>query len=243
MISYTITACNEEKELLILLDTLSNYITDDDELIIQLDSERLTDGIKEVVDQYLYTIKNMTIIEFPLNNDFSRFKNNLKKKKKDKQEVTAAPAPATPRNTNTQKGKKKGKGKGKDGSTPRNTPRSTNNNNTTPRGTALTAEEKARTPCMFFAYKMCHAGNDCAFLHDEKNLYKGPAPRVVANGERKDSKVTPKPKVAAGAAVVCAQMAVASGQTTSEQATSHPVQTTCLTERVKEVMRSHAKHS
>ena len=79
MISYTITACNEEKELLILLDTLSNYITDDDELIIQLDSERLTDGIKEVVDQYLYTIKNMTIIEFPLNNDFSRFKNNLKK--------------------------------------------------------------------------------------------------------------------------------------------------------------------
>ena len=62
-----------------MLDTLSNYITDDDELIIQLDSERLTDGIKEVVDQYLYTIKNMTIIEFPLNNDFSRFKNNLKK--------------------------------------------------------------------------------------------------------------------------------------------------------------------
>ena len=79
MISYTITACNEEKELLILLDTLSNYITDDDELIIQLDSERLTDGIKEVVDQYLDTIKNMTVIEFPLNNDFSRFKNNLKK--------------------------------------------------------------------------------------------------------------------------------------------------------------------
>ena len=90
---------------------------------------------------------------------------------------------------------------------------------------------------------MCHAGNDCAFLHDEKNLYKGPAPRVVANGERKDSKVTPKPKVAAGAAVVCAQMAVASGQTTPEQATSPRAQTMCLTERVKEVMRSHARHS
>ena len=79
MISYTVTACNEEKELLILLDTLSNYITDDDELVIQLDSEKLTTEIKDVVDQYLETIKNMVVIEFPLDNDFSRFKNNLKK--------------------------------------------------------------------------------------------------------------------------------------------------------------------
>ena len=79
MISYTVTACNEEKELLILLDTLSNYITDDDELVIQLDSEKLTTEIKDVVDQYLDTIKNMVVIEFPLDNDFSRFENNLKK--------------------------------------------------------------------------------------------------------------------------------------------------------------------
>ncbi len=110
-------------------------------------------------------------------------KNKKKKKKKNKQEVSAAPAPATPQDTQTQKGKKKGKGKSKGSSTPRNTPRSTNNGNTTPRGTPLTAEEKARSPCMCYAYKMCHAGNDCSFLHDEKNLYKGPAPRVVASGE------------------------------------------------------------
>ena len=79
MISYTITACNEEKELLVLLDTLSEYITDDDELVIQLDSERLTYEIRNVVDQYLETIKNLTVVEFPLNNDFSTFKNNLKR--------------------------------------------------------------------------------------------------------------------------------------------------------------------
>jgi hypothetical protein len=79
MISYTITACNEDKELAILLDTLSQYITNDDELIIQLDSERLTEEVREVVYGYLESIKNFLILEFPLDNDFSRFKNNIKK--------------------------------------------------------------------------------------------------------------------------------------------------------------------
>lgn len=79
MISYTITACNEEQELLALLDTLSSHINDDDELIIQFDVDRVTDGVREVVDQYLEVIKNMIVIEFPLANDFSAFKNNLKR--------------------------------------------------------------------------------------------------------------------------------------------------------------------
>jgi hypothetical protein len=78
MISYTITACNEDKELAILLDTLSQHITDDDELIIQLDSERLTEEVREVVYGYLESIKNFSVLEFPLDNDFSRFKNNIK---------------------------------------------------------------------------------------------------------------------------------------------------------------------
>lgn len=79
MISYTITACDEEKELLILLDTLTPHITDDDELIIQLDSGRVTSEVRMVIDQYLETVKNMIVVEFPLENDFSRFKNNLKR--------------------------------------------------------------------------------------------------------------------------------------------------------------------
>lgn len=79
MISYTITACDEERELLILLDTLTPHITDEDELIIQLDSGNVTQEVRTVVDQYLETVKNMIVIEFPLENDFSRFKNNLKR--------------------------------------------------------------------------------------------------------------------------------------------------------------------
>lgn len=79
MISYTVTACNEEQELLTLIDTLSPHINDDDELIIQFDADRVTDGVREVVDQYLEVIKNMIVVEFPLANDFSSFKNNLKR--------------------------------------------------------------------------------------------------------------------------------------------------------------------
>jgi len=79
MISYTITACNEEKELLTLLDSITPHISDEDELIIQLDVDRATDEVKSVVDQYLDSVKNMVVIEFPLANDFSSFKNNLKK--------------------------------------------------------------------------------------------------------------------------------------------------------------------
>jgi hypothetical protein len=79
MISYTITACDEERELLILLDALTPHITDEDELIIQLDSGRVTEEVRTVVDQYLENVKNMIVIEYPLENDFSRFKNNLKR--------------------------------------------------------------------------------------------------------------------------------------------------------------------
>lgn len=79
MISYTITACNEERELLTLLDTIAPFITDDDELIIQLDLEKVTDEVRQVVDRYLDSIKNMVVIEFPLSKDFSTFKNNLKR--------------------------------------------------------------------------------------------------------------------------------------------------------------------
>ncbi len=78
MISYTITACNEEKELLNLLESLTPHITDDDQLVIQLDIERVTQEVREGVYQYLDKVKNMVVVEFPLSNDFASFKNNLK---------------------------------------------------------------------------------------------------------------------------------------------------------------------
>lgn len=77
MISYTITACNEDRELDKLLYTLSKNITDDDEVVVQLDSEKATDEVRKVCSVYQEKIPFMKVIEFPLNNDFSSFKNNL----------------------------------------------------------------------------------------------------------------------------------------------------------------------
>jgi hypothetical protein len=78
MISYTTTACNEDKELEKLLNILRMNINEDDEVIVQLDSEKVTDDVRKVCSVYQEKIPSMKVIEFPLNNDFSSFKNNLK---------------------------------------------------------------------------------------------------------------------------------------------------------------------
>jgi glycosyltransferase involved in cell wall biosynthesis len=79
MISYTITVCNEEKEINSLLHFLSKRIKDDDEIVVQMDSISVTDGVKSVLETYKDRIKNLVVIEYPLNNNFADFKNNLKK--------------------------------------------------------------------------------------------------------------------------------------------------------------------
>jgi glycosyltransferase involved in cell wall biosynthesis len=68
-ISYAITACNEHKELSFLLELLRNNIRQEDQIVVQLDSNA-TQEVKEVAKDY---------IEFPLNKDFASFKNNLSK--------------------------------------------------------------------------------------------------------------------------------------------------------------------
>lgn len=68
-ISYAITACNEHRELSLLLEVLRNNIRQEDEIVIQLDSNATVE-VKEVAKDY---------IEFPLNNDFASFKQNLSK--------------------------------------------------------------------------------------------------------------------------------------------------------------------
>jgi hypothetical protein len=121
-------------------------------------------------------------------------KKKKKKKKKDgtddAPEVAAAPAPPNKNRKDKGKGKAKGKGKG-----PPATPRSSNNGNTTPRGTPLTAEQKAARPCMFYAHNMCKAGKKCEFLHDDNNMYTGPPPRIA------NPKGKAKPGVAASVAL------------------------------------------
>lgn len=67
-ISYAITATNEDQELTRLLKILRNNIRQEDEIVIQLDSNA-TSKVKTIARNY---------IEYPLNKDFASFKNNLK---------------------------------------------------------------------------------------------------------------------------------------------------------------------
>jgi glycosyltransferase involved in cell wall biosynthesis len=66
-ISYAVTACNEHRELSLLLEVLRNNIRQEDEIVVQLDSNA-TQEVREVAKDY---------IEFPLNKDFASFKQNL----------------------------------------------------------------------------------------------------------------------------------------------------------------------
>lgn len=78
MISYTITACTEESELRVLLQFLKKNITEHDEVVLQLDSQSVTNEVKEVAQSYVGQLQNYKIVEHPLNKDFAQFKNNLK---------------------------------------------------------------------------------------------------------------------------------------------------------------------
>ena len=92
-ISYCITACNEHIELEKLLRFLKLNIREEDEIIIQLDSINATNEVYEVCnlftgfnhkeevvyisDHLVDAITNSKCYQFPLNNDFATFKNEL----------------------------------------------------------------------------------------------------------------------------------------------------------------------
>ena len=78
-ISYAITACNEHAELDRLLNQLQEYIRPEDEIVVQLDSNRTTEVI-DVVNSFKskFPLKHYKYINGSLNGDFASFKNNLK---------------------------------------------------------------------------------------------------------------------------------------------------------------------
>ena len=78
MISYTITVCNEDKEIKNLLSFLKDRIKPGDEIITQMDSITTTSEVRRVIKSFRKKITNMKVIEFPLDKDFAKFKNNLK---------------------------------------------------------------------------------------------------------------------------------------------------------------------
>ena len=74
-ISYAIPVCNEYKEIEYLLQYLIKHIREGDEIIVQCDEGNTTLEVYKVLNKCADRVK---IIEFPLNNDFAAFKNNLK---------------------------------------------------------------------------------------------------------------------------------------------------------------------
>ena len=74
-ISYAIPVCNEYKEIEYLLQYLIKHVREDDEIIVQCDEGNTTLEVYKVLNKCADRVK---IIEFPLNNNFATFKNNLK---------------------------------------------------------------------------------------------------------------------------------------------------------------------
>ena len=76
-ISYAIPVCNEYKEIEYLLEYLTKHKRDQDEIVVQCDKGNTTPSVYQVLEEWPYKEK-LQIIEFPLNGDFTTFKNNLK---------------------------------------------------------------------------------------------------------------------------------------------------------------------
>ena len=78
-ISYAIPVCNEYKEIEYLLTYLTKHKREQDEIVIQCDQGNTTPEVYRVLQELTEsTDVSYKLIEFPLNNNFSAFKNNLK---------------------------------------------------------------------------------------------------------------------------------------------------------------------
>lgn len=75
-ISFGIPVHNEHVELETLVNQLLKYLNEEDEIVVQGDQGRVTDEVVTVVRKF-HKIENFKYIEYPLNNNFSDFKNNL----------------------------------------------------------------------------------------------------------------------------------------------------------------------
>jgi glycosyltransferase involved in cell wall biosynthesis len=78
-ISYAITVCNELKEITELTNFLQSRIEEEDEIIIQYDTNGVTKEVSDFLIIFGEINKQTKIVSFPLNKDFATFKNNLKK--------------------------------------------------------------------------------------------------------------------------------------------------------------------
>jgi hypothetical protein len=78
-ISWCVTVCNELMEIQRLVSFLLQTIKNDDEIIIQYDMQSVTNDVLDYITLIDKSHSNCMIAGFPLNDDFSTFKNNLSK--------------------------------------------------------------------------------------------------------------------------------------------------------------------
>ena len=76
-ISYALTASTEVEELPRLITALESAIRPQDEIVLQLDKENTSSELSSLVKADFPSVK---VVNFPLNNHFAEFKNNLKSK-------------------------------------------------------------------------------------------------------------------------------------------------------------------
>jgi hypothetical protein len=77
-VTYAITVVNELEEITRLVDFLLPRIGTEDDILVQYDESGVTKEVKSYLDIISQLNKKVTVIGFPLNNDFATFKNNLK---------------------------------------------------------------------------------------------------------------------------------------------------------------------
>jgi len=66
------------EEITKLVDFLQNRIHNDDEILIQYDTDSATQAVTDYLKIIPQMHKNIKVISFPLNGDFASYKNNLK---------------------------------------------------------------------------------------------------------------------------------------------------------------------
>ena len=81
LITYAITVCNEHHELESLLSQLWGFLeaNDDWQILVQNDDGNTTPEVYEVIEKYKKIIPttHFSHVEYPLDMDFARYKNNL----------------------------------------------------------------------------------------------------------------------------------------------------------------------
>lgn len=76
-ISYCLSVCNEHVELDRLLNQLSTYVENDDEIVLLVDQDKCTPEVSQVIAKFRLIYPNFKLVGASLNKDFAAFKNNF----------------------------------------------------------------------------------------------------------------------------------------------------------------------